>query len=107
MIGTFIGLIVMLQNLQGNFSQLGPGMALALLTTLYGTLLANFIFKPVAEKTEQSLQIMRYRNKILTQGYVMIAEKKDVFDIQDKMNGFLDPSLKFNLHDLKQESDAH
>ncbi len=43
MIGTLIGLVLMLQNLNDP-STLGPSMSIALLTTLYGTLLANLVF---------------------------------------------------------------
>lgn len=49
MIGTLIGLIIMLQNLQDT-SQIGTGMAVAMLTTLYGSVLANMIAIPLAEK---------------------------------------------------------
>ncbi len=50
MIGTLIGLIIMLQNLQDT-SQIGTGMAVAMLTTLYGSVLANMIAIPLAEKS--------------------------------------------------------
>jgi chemotaxis protein MotA len=49
MIGTLIGLIVMLNNMNDP-SQIGPGMAIAIITTLYGALLCNLVFKPVAFK---------------------------------------------------------
>ncbi|HWH33219.1 MAG TPA: motility protein A [Egibacteraceae bacterium] len=49
LLGTIIGLVNMLANLSDP-SQLGKGMALALLTTLYGVLFANLVFQPVAER---------------------------------------------------------
>ena len=49
MIGTLIGLIAMLDNLDDP-STLGPNMSVALITTLYGTVLANFIADPIANK---------------------------------------------------------
>jgi chemotaxis protein MotA len=49
MVGTLIGLIQMLQNLTDP-SQIGKGMAVALITTFYGALLANLIFLPFAAK---------------------------------------------------------
>lgn len=52
MVGTVIGLINMLQNLTDP-EQLGVGMALALLTTLYGVMLANMVFLPVASRLER------------------------------------------------------
>lgn len=53
LLGTIVGLVNMLANLSDP-SQLGKGMALALLTTLYGVLFANLIFMPIAEKLERS-----------------------------------------------------
>lgn len=52
MVGTVIGLVNMLGNLS-NPESLGKGMALALLTTLYGSLLANMVFQPFAERLEK------------------------------------------------------
>jgi chemotaxis protein MotA len=52
MVGTVIGLINMLGNLSSP-EKLGSGMALALLTTLYGSLLANLLFQPLAERLEK------------------------------------------------------
>ena len=49
MLGTLIGLILMLRDLN-NPDALGPGMALALITTFYGSFLANLIFNPIAGK---------------------------------------------------------
>src|SRR5690625_7624337 len=51
MIGTLIGLVLMLSSLDDP-SSLGPNMAVALLTTLYGTVLANLVFLPMASKLE-------------------------------------------------------
>src|SRR5699024_7874879 len=51
MIGTLIGLVLMLSSLDDPAS-LGPNMAVALLTTLYGTILANLVFVPIASKLE-------------------------------------------------------
>ena len=51
MVGTLIGLIQMLSNMDDP-SSIGPAMAVALLTTLYGVLLANIVAKPIAEKLE-------------------------------------------------------
>ena len=48
MIGTLVGLVIMLGNMGGDPSSIGAGMAVALITTLYGVLLANLILKPAA-----------------------------------------------------------
>jgi len=49
MIGTLVGLVAMLSNMEDP-QAIGPAMAIALLTTLYGTLLANVVFNPIADK---------------------------------------------------------
>ncbi len=56
MIGTLIGLIQMLQNLSDP-AALGPGMAVAMLTTLYGTILANVLCIPVAKKLKTQKEL--------------------------------------------------
>src|SRR5690606_40720822 len=54
MIGTLVGLINMMQHLgDGNMASIGQQLAVALITTFYGILLANLIFKPVAVKLER------------------------------------------------------
>src|SRR5690606_17662691 len=50
MIGTLIGLVIMLQNLSGGPEQLGKAMAVAILTTFYGAVIANLFAIPVANK---------------------------------------------------------
>ena len=50
MIGTLVGLVNMLEVMDaGDLEVIGPRMAVALLTTFYGILLANLVFKPIAE----------------------------------------------------------
>ena len=65
MIGTLIGLVQMLANM-ANPQDIGPAMAVALLTTLYGALLANLIFLPLADKLAlRSQQEQTSKNLIL------------------------------------------
>lgn len=96
MLGTVIGLIIMLEKVGDDFTALSRGLAFALITTLYGVLLAQLIFKPAAEKAKQKQEILRYRNMLLTEGFVMLGENKDIILIQDMMNSFLDPSIHFS-----------
>ena len=49
MVGTLVGLVVMLKNMEDP-SKIGPGMAVALLTTLYGAVIANFFALPIVDK---------------------------------------------------------
>lgn len=97
MVGTLVGLIIMLDNLQADAGSLGKGLSLALVTTLYGVVAANLVFKPAALKTDQKNSIERYRNVILTEGFVLLSLKADPIKLQDKMNSFLDSSLHFDI----------
>ena len=64
MLGTLIGLIQMLQNLTDP-SQIGAGMAVALITTFYGALFANLVFLPMADKMNgQVAEVLRAREMI-------------------------------------------
>ncbi|MEX0845459.1 MAG: MotA/TolQ/ExbB proton channel family protein [Balneolaceae bacterium] len=88
MFGTLFGLIVMLGELE-NPSAMGPGLAAALITTLYGISLARFIFYPLAEKIKNVAQINRFREYFLLEGIIMINEKKSSFYIKDKLKTYL------------------
>lgn len=97
MIGTLVGLIIMLDNMGEDPSKLGPGLAIALITTLYGVLAARLVFLPASTKIHQRESIVRFRNYLLTEGLALLAERKSPRYIQDKMNSYLDPRLHFNI----------
>lgn len=97
MIGTLIGLIVMLANLKDDPAQLGEGLATALNTTLYGVLFARFILMPASTKLTQRQQITLFRHEMVTEGLVMLAERRSPRYIADRMNGYLDPSIRFDI----------
>jgi chemotaxis protein MotA len=102
MIGTLVGLIIMLDNMGGDPSSLGKGLAVALLTTLYGVLMARIILIPAATKILQREQIIRFRNYLVAEGLALLADKKSPRYIQDKMNSFLDPSIHFNIDKMRK-----
>ena len=97
MIGTLVGLVIMLESLATEPESLGPGLAVALLTTLYGVLFARLVFLPAASKVEQKEGITRFRNFLVTEGFAMLAEHKSPRFIQDRMNSFLDPSIHYSI----------
>ena len=96
MIGTLIGLIVMLGNMEDP-SQMGPGLSVALMTTLYGVLAARFIFQPCSTKVRQLLGIQRFREYLLLEGFMLILNKRSAFYIQDRLNSYLDRKTQFSL----------
>jgi chemotaxis protein MotA len=101
MIGTLVGLVIMLGNMAGDPSQLGPGLAVALLTTLYGILLARLVFLPAANKVQQREQIVRFRNYLIAEGLALLADRKSPRYIQDRMNSYLDPAIHFNIDKMR------
>jgi chemotaxis protein MotA len=96
MVGTLVGLVIMLGNLSDPDS-LGPSLSIALITTLYGVLFAQLLFTPCSLKMTQREEIVRFRNYLVAEGLCMLAEKKPPRFIQDKMNAYLDPAIHFNI----------
>jgi chemotaxis protein MotA len=96
MIGTLVGLVALLTQLD-NIDAIGGGMAIALMTTLYGVLLANLILKPAARKLEQNFSIIKYRDTILMEGISMLPKKPHPYTIQDHLNRLLDPANHFDI----------
>ena len=84
MVGTLIGLVFMLGNMADPKS-IGPAMAIALLTTLYGALLANLMFQPMLTKLEGFTEYeVVYREMVLS-GLRSIARGESPRNIQDQM----------------------
>ena len=102
MIGPLVGLVIMLGNLD-NPAALGPALSVALITTLYGVLFARLIFMPAASKIEQREQIVRFRNYLIVEGLVLLADQKSPRAIQDRMNSYLDPAIHFNIDKMKKD----
>lgn len=97
MIGTLVGLIIMLDNLSGDPGGIGRGLAVALITTLYGVLIARLVFIPASNKIQQNVDISRFRNQLMTEGFVMLSEERSPRYIQDKMNCFLDQEIQYDI----------
>lgn len=96
MVGTLVGLIIMLNSMEGDPSKIGGGLAVALLTTLYGVLLAQLVFKPAARKVEQKQDLEAFRNQVLTEGLVLLADGASPSMIEDSMNAYLEPNHQFS-----------
>jgi len=96
MLGTLIGLIAMLDKLEDP-SKMGPGLAVALITTLYGVILARFVFLPASTKVKQILGIHRFRNYLLLEGALLIMQKRSALYIQDRLNSFMDEKYRYYM----------
>jgi len=88
MIGTLIGLIVMLKNLTDP-DALGPGMATALVTTFYGVVLANLVFTPIAKKLKSQSELERLEKELYIEGLLSIQEGENPRIIRDKLTAFI------------------
>jgi len=88
MVGTLIGLIVMLKNLNDS-SALGPGMATALVTTFYGVILANLVFTPIAKKLKSQSDLETLQKELYIEGLLSIQEGENPRIIRDKLNSFI------------------
>lgn len=97
MIGTLIGMVIMLQNVGSDMGQMAKGLAIALLTTLYGVVIARLVYLPAAHKLQQKEEIQRFRNYLMLEGLVMLSEKRSPRFMQDRLNSFLDPKLHFDI----------
>ena len=96
MIGTLIGLINMLGKLQ-DMATVGPNMAIALITTLYGSLLANWICTPVANKLKENDGAELKQKEILVEGLLSIQAGENPRVIEEKLKSFLAPNRREEL----------
>jgi len=93
MIGTLIGLVAMLSNMDDP-SKIGSGMATALLTTLYGSLMANIIFLPMADKLAQRTSEEVLAKTIVIHGVMAIQSGDNPRNVQSKLVTFLPPAAR-------------
>lgn len=93
MIGTLVGLVAMLSNMDDP-SSIGSGMAAALLTTLYGALLANVMFLPMADKLAIRAAEEILIKTIIIQGVMAIQSGDNPRIVEQKLEIFMPPALR-------------
>jgi chemotaxis protein MotA len=98
LIGTLIGLVQMLQNMSDP-STIGPAMAVALLTTFYGALLANLIFLPVSNKLKMRSAAEVEYCELMMEGVMAIAKGESPRMVEKKLNAMLPPADRLSLFD--------
>ena len=91
MIGTLVGLVAMLSNMSDP-SKIGAGMAAALLTTLYGAILANILFLPLADKLALKNEEEILIKTIIVKGVMAIQSGDNPRVVEQKLLTFLPPS---------------
>ena len=93
MIGTLIGLVGMLQNLE-DVNQIGPNMAVALLTTLYGAMAANIVFLPIAGKLKFRSAEEILHKEVTIEGIMSIQSGDNPRIVEQKLLAFLAPKVR-------------
>jgi chemotaxis protein MotA len=93
MIGTLIGLVIMLGNLSDQ-AAIGPAMAVALLTTFYGAVLANAVCNPFKNKLAYRSKMEATKMSIVIAGTLGIVAGENPRLIKEKLNSFLPPSQR-------------
>jgi chemotaxis protein MotA len=93
MIGTLIGMILMLQNIDDPES-LGAGLAVALITTLYGTILSNMVLGPLAGKLEYLSKLDLNRKEMFRVGILSMVEEENPRIMENKMMIYLEPKQR-------------
>lgn len=99
MIGTVIGLIGLLNSMstEGKGNIVGPSMAVALLTTLYGLLLANYFFIPMSDNLLHRLNDDMQMRKTIIEGILLLNEKQDPLYIREVLIVHISPSERKNI----------
>ncbi len=98
MIGTLIGLVQMLRSLDDP-STIGPAMAVALLTTLYGALIANLVCIPIANKLEFRSKEEALAKQVVTEGIISIMQGANPKVLKDKLEAFVPPEMRKEIRD--------
>ena len=93
LIGTLIGLVQMLQSMDDP-SAIGPAMAVALLTTFYGAVLANLVFNPIAEKLKNRSSEEVLVKELILEGILAISIGDNPRLVEQKLKTFLAPNMR-------------
>ena len=102
MIGTLIGLIAMLGDLE-DVSKLGPGMAVALITTMYGSMMANMFAIPISKKLSGRSAKEIVSMELMVEGILAIQAGENPRIVEEKLKVFLPPKLRSRLSQKEEE----
>ncbi len=104
MVGTLIGLVQMLQSMESP-DTIGPSMAVALLTTLYGAVLAFLVFLPIADKLECRTKDEARNMAVVVMGVDSLLKGENPRFMRDKLDSFLDPRERNREAEKTEESE--
>ena len=103
MLGTLIGLVQMLSKLQEP-SNIGPAMAVALLTTFYGSLLSTLFFLPIAGKLKIRTVMQVLDLEIMFEGAITILSNNNPFFLYEKLSSFIPAKKRIPLEEMRKSS---
>lgn len=106
MIGTLMGLIGMLSVLGGDVMLIGPKMAIALDTSLYGAIMANLFLVPIAGKLKLRSGEEMQLKQVMIQGIICIQEGNNPRIVRQKLMSFLAPKLRAEMEETSGERRA-
>ncbi len=101
MLGTLIGLVQMLSQMQDP-SSIGPAMAVALLTTFYGSLLSTVFFLPVAGKLKARTVMQVIDLEIIFEGAISILENNNPILVYERLSSFIPPRVRKPLSSMRK-----
>jgi len=105
MLGTLIGLIVTLTRLDDP-SNIGPGMATALITTFYGSLMANLVFIPIASNLSEQTDEEIFVGHLIIDGLLEIQAGSNPRILEEKLTTYLSPEERELFDELRIVSEA-
>lgn len=94
MLGTLLGLINMMKSMGSNVDAIGSGMSLALITTLYGSMIANWICIPVSRKLEKCSNEELLIMEVVTEGVLSIQAGENTRIIREKIHSVIEMETK-------------
>lgn len=99
LLGTTLGMIALLQSLGGpaGKNNIGPAMSIALVATLYGIGMANFVFIPIAENLAQQTKEDLVARRMVVEGIMLIASDKPTQFVEEKVKSFLLPGERAKI----------
>jgi len=104
MIGTLLGLVLMLRNLDDP-SSVGPAMSVALITTFYGAILANFICLPIANKLQINSENEVHIKELIAEAVISIQAGENPKTMEYKLGVFLTPAERELLEKKKDREE--
>lgn len=105
MIGTLVGLVHMFVTLNDP-TRIGQGMAVAILTTLYGALLANLVFLPAAGKLRVRTQQEILEKELIVEGIASLQAGDNPYLVEQKLKSFVAPAVRERVRPGRRDAAA-